>query len=755
MRTTALKVMLSATALLFVSPGMPVLADTGAPVTRNLVTERTAIELYERGQVYDVMRSPDGAGVVLNDLVLVENDAPGAGRSEKGVYKEPLHAGVRVKKILRLEDARAQQAHVVLYMDTNAAIPPPYYVLVNGQRVEGVPRSWHELKWYWVPVPVEYLRPGDNEIEVVCDAAPGQGYEVLLARADEYERGGGAFSYEGHTGLLTSGFVEIPDSGELPGLTPIRVGETSARSTDGGATWKNMLLGPQADTPGEYVIRLNLQRYHASGTLVTHPIDLWTDRSDLGGLASSSRVSGLRLIGNGEAPEGTRLTWAVRFADTPDPTGGEWGDFAPIAGAAGGVIEVPDTARRFMQVRIGLETDAPLSTPVLRGLRVERTVTSTPPAEHTFYVRDLVNPEIRYPSHEMYFESADAPQLAQLRATLPASLLVRETQGQFAEINQIRHYVSKLWYHGDPHPEYPEWNALDILQRKYQYGHGGMCIQFTIVFVQALQSLGYQARHVNVFNHEVPEVYVDELEKWVVIDPESVFDSYEFNTETGMPVNILEQHGYFLKRYGFTAENPIPWASPEPWENRAGNFVPETRQPLEISTMTPWLNDPDPAKRPPQHNLAGFFRLIPRNDFLSRPTPRPVAQGSTWWPWSGYLCWYDAATPRKLQYALHSDREADFYPTLNRVRFTAVHGAREGEVDVQMTTQTPNLDTYEVNINGSGWSASPEAFTWTLFPSGLNRLEMRVKNKFGLEGVPSRIEVFYHYREPYKPKADS
>jgi hypothetical protein len=29
---------------------------------------------------------------------------------------------------------------------------------------------------------------------------------------------------------------------------------------------------------------------------------------------------------------------------------------------------------------------------------------------------------------------------------------------------------------------------------------------------------------------------------------------------------------------------------------------------------------------------------------------------------------------------------------------------------------------------------------------------MRTNNAFDMEGAPSRIEVFYHYREPYKPK---
>jgi len=721
--------------------------------TRTLRTALTAEEAYETGQVYDVMRSPGGAGVQLNDLMLVENDGPGAGRSDKGVHQEALHRGVQVKKTLHLDDPRAREAHVVLYMESKTAdAPAPYHLLVNGHRVPGVPPSWHERVWWWVPVPVEYLVAGDNEIVVLCEAPEGEGYDLLFARADEYARGGGAYTYRGHTGLLTSGFVEVPDSGILEGLSPFTVGESSARSTDGGATWRDTLLGPDADTQGEYVIRLSLNRFHPTGTLVSPPIDLWTEAKDLSALVGPSTATALRLTGTGETPDGTGIAWAIRFGNSPDPTDPRWGDFAPIGSGPTLDAALPDTAHRFAQIRVTLTTDSPLASPTFHALEIHRDVHTKPPPANTVYVRRAVNPTIRYPSHPFHFESDAAPELAQIRATLPQELLVGAAHGQFAEVNQLRHYVSQLWYHGLPHPDYPEWNALDILRRKDRYGYGGMCIQFTIVFVQALQSLGYQARHVNVFNHEVPEVYIDELEKWVLVDPESVFDSYEFNTETGAPLNALEQHGHFLKRYGFSAERPIPWASPEPWANWGASGQPEVPQPLEISTFTGWINDPDPAKRPPQHNLAGFFRIIPRNDFLTRPTPRPVAHGSTYWPWSGYLCWYDAATPRKLQHALHSDRVADFYPTLNRVRFTATHGNTEGEVRMAMTTQTPNFAAYEININGSGWTESPAEFTWTFYPSALNRLEMRVRNAFGLAGKPSELEVFYHYREPYRPK---
>ena len=147
--------------------------------------------------------------------------------------------------------------------------------------------------------------------------------------------------------------------------------------------------------------------------------------------------------------------------------------------------------------------------------------------------------------------------------------------------------------------------------------------------------------------------------------------------------------------------------------------------------------------------------MMPRNDYFSRPYPRPLTQGSSNWPWNGYLNWYDEATPRKLQYSLHTDREADFYPTLNRIEFDAVRGNAEDELKISMITFAPNFDGFEINIDDTGWRQSTAEFTWKLNRSALNTLQMRVRNKLGPKGKPSVIQVMYHYKEPYSPRPEN
>jgi len=728
------------------------LSSLGEPVAREVRTEMSALEAYEWGFAYDVMR--DQEGVVLNDLVLLEDDGPGSGRSEKGTYQEKIYSGVLAKKTVHLDDPAASEAHVVLYLEPqNRKDQPPYYLVVNGHRIEGNPISWHDPNWHWVNVPVECLKQGSNEIVVGSDAPEEKAYQLLISREDEYDDGGGKFTYQGNTALISANQTPGNANSAEYGFNPIHVGENSAKSTDGGQTWNQYALGTTHDAIGEYTIRLNLTRRKPVGVLRSPAIDLWKGSEDDGSaIKPQCAVSGLRFSGQGTTPEGTNIVWSARFSDTPDMNDSSWGEFGHLASGFNVTVPVNDVENRYMQWEARLETDDPLKTPVVRGASVSRTLAFEPPPANTFFIMDYANPRLRYASYRFAYEDASIPQLAELRKRLGLEELLAGAEGDFEKINRLRHHVSQQWYHGSPHPNYPEWNALEILDRRDAIGKGGMCIQFSIVFIQALESLGYQARHLNIFNHETVEVYVDELGKWVHADPESVFDSYEFNTETGMPDNIYEQHQYFLAKYGLTAENPIDWMSTEPWCNHPESGLPITKQPLEISTYTPWLNSPDPSKRPPQHNLAGFFRMMPRNNYFSQPTPRPACQGSTWWPWDGYLNWYDEATPRKLQYALHSDRVSDFYPTLNQVAFSAVHGDTEGDVVIDMVSFTPNFDTYEINIDNAGWREADSQFVWQLHRSALNTLAMRTRNTLGVTGLPSRIQVLYHYREPYRPK---
>ncbi|HRE51953.1 MAG TPA: transglutaminase-like domain-containing protein [Flavitalea sp.] len=748
-----------------------------AQTKKSVVTEISAEQAYQDGFTYDVMHTPSRDGICIVDRTLFENDAPGAGASEKGAYVELIHAGALARKQFYVDDTRAQRAHIVLYMTQHAndfGKPAPYYLIVNGTRIPGSAPSWQQPQWQWVEIPVSLLRKGLNEVIVGSDAPKGKGNDLLFAREDEYNDGGGKFTYDGNTAMISAdqvrpgkeetGIQPTPSSNSFAyfrrsneeiraKLKPINVGATSAKSLDGGKTWTKGKLGPRSDVSGEYAIRLSLDRFKPEGILDSPPIDLWAGMEDYRVIRPVCKVEQLRMDGSAFVPEGTEVVWQARMANTNNMLDSGWGSWQTLGSGAIASFQLPDKDMRYLQWRALLKTKDPLLSPVVKKVSIHRQLSYDPPPPDTYYVTEAVNPVHRYSSFRMSYEKASDKTLQSIRDRLKIDSLIKNAHGDFEKINRIRHFVSGLWYHSFPKTGYPEWNAHKVLDRNERVGAGGMCMQFAVVCMQALQSLGYNARHLNIFSHESVEVYVDELGTWVHIDPESVYDSYEFNTKTGKPIGALEQHKWFLKEFGFSAANPIDWTNPAPWADWSSpdvNSKGRLSVPAGFSTFTDYVNNPD---RPPlQHRLVGFIRFIPRNDFLSRPTPRPLAQGAIAWPWNGYINWYDSATPRRLEYALHTDRQADFYPTLNRVGYSATYDSTEGRINISMITVTPNFETFEINIDEQGWQPSPGKFTWRLRPAARNTLKMRIRNSGSVVGESSGLEVFWHYRKPYKPR---
>ena len=745
------------------------------PTPTELTTRMSAFDAYENGFAHDVMRGPHG-GVVLDDHVLIENDGPGAGWSFKGLTAddlrkgrlyagttEPIHRGVFARKTLTIRDPASFEAHVLLLMfplkkvyedqfegpvwkDWRKSEQQPYYLIVNGRRIEGEPIPWYADAWYWVPVPPGILHTGENEIIVGCDAPEGEGYRLYLAREDEYQDGGGFWSYRGNTALVTAEqvSVEVPTQDiDRSDFERIEVGRTSARSPDGGRNWSQGKLGATGTIVGEYTVRLSLKQYEQRGRLLSGPIDLWLETDQWQTIPAPQEITNLRMIVEGETPAHTSLSWSVRFGDTPDMLSASWDDFRETGQGATGEFE-PKTYKRFMQWQAQLATGDELATPRVDAVTIERTVRPRQAPAGAIGIVSIENPPHRYRSFNYRYQPTDEPRLAELLERLDAESVMRGATSDFEKINRLRNSIAAIWRNALPDPEFPEWDAIDILDRSEdpRYKSGGFCLQYSLVLIQAAQALGLTAHHVNIVTHEVPEIYFDELDQWVLVDPYPTSNGYEYALEDGRPLSILDMHRFFLKEYLFSATRSINWSAPEPWAWRPATEVGSDPQPV-VMAQRPHIGEGVPF--PPLHQLAGFMRQMLRDDTLGRSTPRPVSHGyGVAWPWSGFLNWYDEATPRIKQYALQSDREADFYPTLNRVGFTAVRSEDSEAVEISMFTQTPNFETFEIRIDGTEWRESPSRWTWRLRPQALSTLQMRSRNKAGHHGRLSHLQVVSH-----------
>src|SRR5579863_10541974 len=105
----------------------------------------------------------------------------------------------------------------------------------------------------------------------------------------------------------------------------------------------------------------------------------------------------------------------------------------------------------------------------------------------------------RLPAGDIFiFEDPQHPQLQKLREEEKIDAIVRPYQTDLEKILALAKWTSQLFPGTSPFPHYPPWNAREILRRIRSHETGGFCAQYTIIFGQACQSLGYQVRYVDL-----------------------------------------------------------------------------------------------------------------------------------------------------------------------------------------------------------------------------------------------------------------
>jgi len=650
---------------------------------------------YDNGFAENLQRGPDGS-VELFQLELIENDAPGSGKSEKGVSEDTIWGPNRARKILHLDDPRAERAYVVIFSYADKAPAAPLLFEVNG--VKGQITQDNGEAYRWAEFPASALKAGENVIELSCPGATSEetGWPLYLSRADEFIDGGG---------------------------DPTNVGKTSFKSTDGGSTWKESPFGPAGQTRAEYTVRLSLDRYRREGTLETPVIDLWRGDSEQF-VVPQRRVDEVSIAVDGEAPPGATVTYHLRRGTSPSPYDTNWEPYEAIGSGAQLVKELDGKAfnRRYAQVKAVLSTTNPLVSPRVRSIQVKASGVNRVPEMSNVFMAQCENPMVRYPSVAWEWESSDRPEFQVLKDRENLDELLAGSSSQFESQTRLMEYVTQRWWDGDPMPDYPAWDALSILDRLDEAGSGGMCIQHNNVLAGMCIAYGWQARHVNITSHEICEVWSDEYGKWIYLDAHGV-NHYLYNKETGEPQSILDLHQTFLDLY--YPDAPIDWMT----DSLA------RRNDLENSPIGIAV----PGEGRKMHNgldLMAFARMMPRNNYYEKPTPRPLTHGCTWWPWDGYVNWYDDRTPPKRQYSHHTDRQQDMWPELNKVRVHATSGGGDDELFLRFESYTPNFDHYEVQQDGGDWKTVDEHWTWSLHP-GKNTLNVCAVNGLGVKGKPT------------------
>lgn len=683
---------------------------------QRVTTFMKAEEIYaSAANTTDLWMGGQDEGIRLFRGQVVENDAPGSGRSDQeGI--EPfveLHGQTVFRKILHLDnpavlgtqlafiakECQDNQATLQFTINGHPVLRPPsrqaapranqYWELIVGE--------WSWSRWYYVDIPPETLQLGDNEIEVA--AVDGlAGWQLMVADYRDFYKG-------------------MDD--------PVTLPYASRYSTDGGQTY-------EAER-GEYVLRLVLDRFRRNGELVSKVIDAAGESDDA--VKSERSLQRITLDWEADIPEGTRLDWTLRTGSRPVWDADHWSDWQVYDGQ-------PATIKgRYIQWKVDFSTADGLQSPVLKSVQINADF-----QQGERFAGRLVsakNAQILRPSIPMPYEDYRAQILRDLRQQCELDAVVAGAQTEFAKIARLHRWAYHIPLSDCSHfPWDPlAWVCFErdengaIRMNQYaQRRRDHMCLYPNVVLVAACLSMGIPARHLNFHSegmtgHEIAEVWSNDYGKWMHLD--ATRDYYWYDPKTLVPLDTEEIHQVLAERL----ERPERWDRPYLFHQDLEAIVKD----LPIA-----FYDGDYEHSTEEGSLFLFrsfchFRIVPRFDVFSQPRPLPVSQGTEVWSWNGYLNWADDQVPPLPHFTQHANRRADFYPTLNQTRYVA-EAVDERQLCIYLETETPGFTTFQVRTDGQLWQECPAQIDWPLH-EGLNVLEIRALNNIGVPGVVSALNV--------------
>ena len=487
-------------------------------------------------------------------------------------------------------------------------------------------------------------------------------------------------------------------------------------SGDAGRTWR--------PAQGEFLAHLRLLRHPAQGVITSDVIDLANPRGEAI-ICNLIKVNKVSITGKGRGPAGTSIVLEARSGDTLRPDAA-WTDWLKASNAL---------PARYVQWRATLKTSDRAATPVLEQVVIAADTTVL--AEPAVTLKEFDTQKIVRSSYGYTFQGPSA-KLARLREQFTLDEVVASGATEMEKLVLLRNWVRRQWPHNEGSCTRP-WDAIDILSAPA--GDHGMCVHFAVAFTQCALALGYNARQIVLQHHYVSDVWSNEHQEWVLMDVEAVqpegWDRHGtalyVSKETGEPLTALDLH---RARDRALARN--------------ADLVEDV---VQIMHMTDQAGEHRPYERqyaPKEYNNFWHFAYTPRNNYLDQLEPWEVAHGVDSYRSEDYLWWKDGAMELVPEYSNQTNRAGDLYWTVNQAAVTVTATEQPDRLAVALDTVTPNLEGYLCRLDGGEWQLlrgegddphSRRAFlNWTLH-AGVNTLEVKPCNLFGLDGILSKAVV--------------
>lgn len=297
------------------------------------------------------------------------------------------------------------------------------------------------------------------------------------------------------------------------------------------------------------------------------------------------------------------------------------------------------------------------------------------------------------------------PLMRLLRARERLDDVVAGAAREFDRFGKLLLWTRAQLVEGVPNP-YPPVDALEILDMVRGGRTRAFCGQYAQVLVQALISLGYQARYVGLTSHEVLEVWSNEHVKWIVLDP---YNGWYFR-QAGVPLTALEVHELVCA-------------------DRAGE--------IEVVRLDPAV-PLEPAAQLTQYRTFNVAMFNNHPELGNSGTADVETQ------WQRRVYWLDRCVerpPHDGKPRMLTAFAGDMYFNINTVA-VKLWPEEPGVVDVTLDSFTPELERLERQIDDGSWEPTGARFRWRLH-AGANALAVRAVNDAGIVGPASRLVLEY------------
>lgn len=320
------------------------------------------------------------------------------------------------------------------------------------------------------------------------------------------------------------------------------------------------------------------------------------------------------------------------------------------------------------------------------------------------------------------FDRAENPKLQDLRQRYHLDTVVAPGRDEFDRqvllLDWVHHRFTKFG-----RPSVAAEGALEILQA-IEEGHTFFCSQYAHVFVSAAASLGWVDRELALRRHQDPpgggssehsttEIWSNQFRKWIMMDPTAKM----YLEKEGIPLNAYEIRHEWFERGGRDLAFVV---------GKERKRYRKSDLPIFLGHFTGFGDLTVPVDELDKY---GFIGYLPNTDLMDAGLDYAQmfivkdqrCEGTRW---------HTRTVP--------ANPAVDPYFPIGQaaLRLDGEHDA----IRVTLRTLTPNFRAYQTRLDSSTWGETGERLSWSIHP-GLNRLEARTLNQFGVAGPISTVEV--------------